>query len=276
MDFFEIFNIPFMQRAFLGSILLAILFGLFGTFIVPRKLGFMADGISHASLLGIAIGIFVGFYPLAFAILISAIFGFLLARVNDYSRITQDGLVGVFLAGGMSGAIILLSFMPGYRPELLSYLFGNLLSIQWLEIYGLTSLFILAILLFRIQWRSLVITTVHSDLAHVIGMPVTRTKYFLFIGTSVTLICGVKLLGIILVSALLIIPVLTANQIGRSFKSTLIATQLSGIIASVFGIFLAYIFDIPSGPSIALLLVFTFISASIYSNIKKHKRIYQN
>tara|TARA_B100001123_G_C15343460_1_gene1036015 strand:+ start:407 stop:1237 length:831 start_codon:yes stop_codon:yes gene_type:complete len=270
MDLFEVITIPFMQRAFLGSIMLAILFGLFGTFIVPRKLGFMADGISHGSLLGIAVGIFIGVYPIIFAIILAAIFGFLLARVNDYGRITQDGLVGIFLAGGMSGAIILLSFMPGYRPELMSYLFGNLLSIQWIDIYGLTLFFVLTIILFRMQWRSLVITTIHTELAYVINLPVTLSKYFLFIGTSIALICGVKLLGIILVSALLIIPVLTANQIGHSFKSTLIGTQICGISCSFMGILFAYILDIPSGPSIALLLVCIFLSAYLYSNVKKH------
>ena len=268
MDIFDIFALSFMQRAFIAALLLSVLFSCFGTFIVPRRLGFMADGISHASLLGIAAGIVIGVYPMILAITIAAFFGFLLARITDHGRITQDGLVGVFLCGGMAGAIILMSLVPGYKPELFSYLFGDILSIRWLEIYGLCVFFIVTLILFFLQWRSLVITTVHTDLSHVIHMPVRRTRYFLFIGTSVALIAGVKLLGVILVSALLIIPVLTANQLGKSLKSTILFTQAIAILAAFFGIVVSYILDIPSGPSIALLLVIVFVIVWIYSSLK--------
>ena len=272
METFELFTLAFMQRAILGALLLSILLGLFGIFIVPRRLGFMADGISHASLLGIAFGLLIGVYPLIFAMLLAGIFGILLTRVKDYGRLTQDGLVGIFLAGGMSGAIIMMSFVPGYKPELFSYLFGDILSIRWIEILGLALYSVIVLMLFQRQWRSLIITTVHSDLSHVIGLPATATRYFLFIGTSLTLIAGVKLLGIILVSALLIIPVLSANQIGHSFRSTLVFTQIIGVSASFFGIIFSYIFDIPTGPSIALLLVITFSIISLTYILKKGAR----
>ena len=272
METFELFTLPFIQRAMLGALLLSILLGLFGTFIVPRRLGFMADGISHASLLGIAFGLIIGIYPLIFAMLLAGIFGILIARVKDYGRLTQDGLVGIFLAGGMSGAIIMMSFIPGYKPELFSYLFGDILSIRWIEILGLILYFTITLILFQRQWRSLIITTVHSDLSQVIGLPATTTKYFLFVGTSLTLIAGVKLLGIILVSALLIIPVLTANQIGHSFRSTLIITQIISVSASFLGIIMSYIFDIPTGPSIALLLVLTFSIISVIFLLRKDSK----
>ena len=135
MDFFELFSIPFIIRALIGSVLLSIIFGLFGTFIVPRRISFMADGISHASLLGIAFGLFIGTYPLIYAFLVAAIFGFILAKVSESNRITEDGFIGILLTGGMSGALILLSFVPGYKPELFSYLFGNILSIEWMDLY---------------------------------------------------------------------------------------------------------------------------------------------
>ena len=164
METFELFTLAFMQRAILGALLLSILLGLFGIFIVPRRLGFMADGISHASLLGIAFGLLIGVYPLIFAMLLAGIFGILLARVKDYGRLTQDGLVGIFLAGGMSGAIIMMSFVPGYKPELFSYLFGDILSIRWIEILGLALYSVIILMLFQRQWRSLIITTVHTTM----------------------------------------------------------------------------------------------------------------
>ena len=98
---------------------------------MPRRLSFMADGITLASLLRIALVLLIGAYPLIYAFILAIILGIILARITDYSRITQDGLVGIFLVGGMSAAIIIMSFIPGYKPELFSYLFGNLLSINW-------------------------------------------------------------------------------------------------------------------------------------------------
>ena len=166
----------------------------------------------------------------------------------------------------------MMSFIPGYKPELFSYLFGDILSIRWIEILGLILYFTITLILFQRQWRSLIITTVHSDLSQVIGLRATTTKYFLFVGTSLTLIAGVKLLGIILVSALLIIPVLTANQIGHSFRSTLVITQIISVSASFLGIIMSYIFDIPTGPSIALLLVLTFSIISVIFLLRKDSK----
>ena len=268
MDLIDIVSTPFMQRSFISAVLLASLFGLFGTFIVPKRLGFMADGISHGSLLGIALGLLLGIYPIFLAIIVASLYGFLLSRVSSTSNITQDGLVGVFLSGGMGGAIIIMSYVPGYKPELFSYLFGNILTIHWTDIYFLTGFFMLVTIIFVSQWRNLVITTIHNDLSHVIDLPVGRTKYFLFIGTSITLIAGVKLLGIILVSALLIIPVLIANQFGQSLRSTFILTQFIGILSTFAGILISYVMDYPTGPSVAILLVVTLMVALVYKNMK--------
>ena len=273
MDFFELFSIPFIIRALIGSVLLSIIFGLFGTFIVPRRISFMADGISHASLLGIAFGLFIGTYPLIYAFLVAAIFGFILAKVSESSRITEDGFIGILLTGGMSGALILLSFVPGYKPELFSYLFGNILSIEWMDLYILAAFFVITLVILYSQWRPLVMSTMHVELAQVLRMPIKRTRYFLFVGTAIALIAGVKLLGAILVSALLITPVLTANQIGTTFKSTLILTLIIGTLGSIVGIILSYVFDIPTGPAIALLLVAMFTVSLVYSNLFKNIKV---
>ena len=270
-----------MQRALLGSVMLASLLGLFGTFIVPRKLGFMADGIAHASLLGIAIGIVLGGIPLVWAAAVAVVLGSILALVDDSSLVTHDSLIGVFLAGGMSAAIIIMSLTPGYKPELFSYLFGNILSITWSDIYLLTGFFFSALILFKYQWRTLVLTTIHRELSSVLGLRARATKYFLFVGTSVALIAGVKLLGIVLISALLIIPFTSANQVSHSLRSTIIVTQLFAISGSIAGIVLSYIFDLPTGPSVAIILVATFLITLVAAKVNeapiwKHDHVEKN
>jgi zinc transport system permease protein len=257
----EIIQIPFMQRALLGSVMLASLLGLFGTFIVPRKLSFMADGIAHASLIGIAIGILLGGIPLIWAAAVAIILGSILAFVDDSNLVTHDSLIGVFLAGGMSAAIIIMSLTPGYKPELFSYLFGNILSITWPDIYLLAVFFIATLILFKYQWRTLVLTTIHRELSSVLGLPARTAKYFLFVGTSLALIAGVKLL--------LIIPFTSANQVSRSLRTTVIVTQLFAIFGSIAGIILSYIFDLPTGPSVAILLVTTFLVTLLIAKVNE-------
>ncbi len=260
-------SIPFMQRAVIGCLLLSITYGFYGIFIIPRKIGFMADGISHASLLGIAFGLSIGINPIIPAVFLAAILGFILAYSSESNQVTSDGLIGIFLSGGMSGAIIIMAFMPGYKPDLFSYLFGNLLSIQTYDLYALVLFSVLSIIGFTMQWRALVISTIHLDLSKVINLPTAQSKYFLFVGMSIGLVLGVKLLGVILISALLITPVMTANQIAKSFKSTFVITQLVGLIASCIGIALSYSLDLPPGPTIALLLVAIFVLSLLQSKL---------
>ena len=109
MDLLEILTIPFMQRAMISAVILAILLGFFGIFIVPRRMGFMADGIAHGSLFGIAVGLFLGSYPILYAIITAAFYGFVLAKITNTSRVTHDGLIGLFLTGGMRISKILSS-----------------------------------------------------------------------------------------------------------------------------------------------------------------------
>ena len=264
----EMLATPFMQRAIIGSLLLAILLGLFGVFMVPRKLGFMADGVSHASLLGIAVGIMFGGAPLLWAAAVAACIGLLLAKIEDNERLTLDSVVGIVLVGGMSSAVILMALTPGYKPELITYLFGSLLSISWNDIYLLIGFFAVTLVLFKIQWRTLVLTTVHGELSSVLGLPTSAAKYFLFVGTSVALIAGVKLLGVILISALLIIPFSAANQATRSLKGSLILTECLAVAGTMTGIILSYIYDLPTGPAIALVFVGLFLGCIVIGRIK--------
>ena len=168
----------------------------------------------------------------------------------------------------MSGALITMTFIPGYKPELFSYLFGSILSIEWNDIYILSTITAVTLILFKFQWRTLVITTIHNDLSKVLGLKATAAKYFLFIGTSIALIGGVKLLGVILISALLVIPYSSASLIGKSLRSCVILTQIIAVAGTITGIFISYIFDFPTGPAIGLLLVAIYLLAFTYSKIR--------
>lgn len=268
LDLYQIVSLPFMQRAFISCIILSIVLGLLGTFIVPRKMAFMADGISHASLLGVAVGLLLGILPLLMAVMVAIIMGAIVAALRSNTRITQDGLIGILLTGGMSSSIIVFSMTPGFKPELFSYLFGSILSTTWTEVYILIGFSIFTLILIKYFWRSLVLSTVHDQLSRVMNLPTRTANYFLFVFTAIALVTGVKILGIILVSALLIIPVITSNLVTHSLKASVIATIIFGLTGSVTGLFISFILDLPSGPCIALTLIGMFILALVSTSLK--------
>ena len=157
---------------------------------------------------------------------------------------------------------------PGFKPELFSYLFGSILSTTWTEVYILIGFSIFTLILIKYFWRSLVLSTVHDQLSRVMNLPTRTANYFLFVFTAIALVTGVKILGIILVSALLIIPVITSNLVTHSLKASVIATIIFGLIGSVAGLFISFILDLPSGPCIALTLIGMFILALVSTSLK--------
>tara|TARA_B100000676_G_scaffold262592_1_gene273774 strand:+ start:102 stop:932 length:831 start_codon:yes stop_codon:yes gene_type:complete len=271
-EIFQLVSFPFMQRALISCIILSVLLGLLGTFIVPRKMAFMADGISHASLLGIAIGLLLGVFPLALAIVIAIIMGAIVAALRNNPRITLDGLIGILLTAGMSGAIIIFALTPGYKPELFSYLFGSVVATTWVDVYVLCGLAAITLPLLKYFWRSLVLTTVHEQLSRVMNLPAHTANYFLFIFTAITLVTGVKILGIILVSGLLIIPVLSANLITNSLRKAVIVTISLAILGSIVGLILSFVFDLPSGPCIALTLIALLLGCLVVNPLLRTTR----
>ena len=271
-EIFQLVSFPFMQRAFISCIILSVLLGLLGTFIVPRKVAFMADGITHASLLGIAIGLLLGVFPLAIALVIAIITGAIVAALRNNPRIPLDGLIGLLLTTGMSGAIIIFALTPGYKPELFSYLFGSVVATTWVDVYVLCGLAAITLPLLKYFWRSLVLTTVHEQLSRVMNLPAHTANYFLFIFTAITLVTGVKILGIILVSGLLIIPVLSANLITNSLRKSVIVTISLAIVGSIVGLILSFIFDLPSGPCIALTLILLLVCCVLVNTFNRISR----
>ena len=266
-EIFQLVSFPFMQRAFISCAILSGLLGLLGTFIVPRKMAFMADGISHASLLGIAIGLLLGVFPLVLAIVIAIIMGAIVAALRNNPRITLDGLIGILLTTGMSGAIIIFALTPGYKPELFSYLFGSVVATTWVDVYVLCGLAVITLPLLKYFWRSLVLTTVHEPLSRVMNLPAHTANYFLYIFTAITLVTGVKILGIILVSGLLIIPVLSSNLITNSLRKAVIVTITLAILGSIVGLIMSFIFDLPSGPCIALTLIVLLLGCFVVNTL---------
>lgn len=243
---------PFMQRALLAGLLIAPLLGLFGVIVSMRKMSFFGEGIAHASLAGVAIALFAGVAPLPVSIAWACGVGALVYYLENKTSISSDSAIGMLFTASMALGVLLISKTPGYQPELMSYLFGNILSIRLQDIWYLLGI---TPLLFGWLWYSfhaLTITSMSEDLARVRGISTNRLLFTFYVVLAVALVLSVKVMGIILVSALLITPPAIGKTLSGSYKGFLTWTLIASVLMTLGGLLLSYIVNAPSGAMIVL------------------------
>jgi len=246
------FQFPFMQRALFSGIFIGALLAFLGVFVILRKMSFFGDGIAHASLAGIAIGILTSLNPLITALVFSVTIAVIMYFVERKTTISSDAIIGIFFTTSMALGVLLISFQSGYKPELISFLFGNILSITSSELLYtvIVAVFVLATL--ATKYRDFALLVFDRESAYISGINVVVLELFLYIALAISIVLGVKLLGIVLVSALLIIPASTAKLISKSFKNLITNSLLFSVAAVVIGLTISYYLDIPSGATIVL------------------------
>lgn len=259
----DAFTVPFMQRALLGGLLISPLLGLFGVIVSMRKMSFFGEGVAHASLAGVAIALFAGWAPLPISIAWACFIAFLVYILERRTTLSADSAIGMLFTASMGLGVLLISKTPGYQPELMSYLFGNILAIRWTDLWYIL---ILSPLLFGWllhSFTSLTIASLSDDLARVRGLSTDRLLFMFYVILAVALVLSVKIMGIILVSALLIIPPAIGKTTACSYKGFLIVTLLASTFMTLGGLILSYILNAPSGAVIVLLGTLFFILVQI-------------
>ena len=241
-----------MQRALIAGIILGAVLAYIGIFVVLRKMSFFGDGIAHASLAGVAAGIVFGTDPLVTAVIAGAIFAVAIYFLESRARLSGDAVIGIIFTSGMALGALMIGLRKGYQPELISFLFGNILAIGRTELIfmGVAS-FVVGSVIFA--WRKkLLLLSIDEDLAKVSGVNPDIYKLLLYVFVAVTVVLGIKVLGIVLVSAALIIPVSAAKMISPSFKSLSIISIIISEMMMIGGMAASYRLDLPAGPTIVL------------------------
>jgi ABC-type Mn2+/Zn2+ transport system permease subunit len=248
----DILQYPFMQRAIIAGVVLAGLLAWLGVFVIMRKMSFFSDGIAHASLAGIAVGVLVSFHPLTTAVLFSIVFSLAIYFLERKTNLSSDAIIGMLFTSGMALGVVLISFKSGYQPDLVSFLFGNILAIKQsdLVVISLLSVFIVVFLFYN--HKNITLTALDADTAYLDGVNVNLLQITFYIILAVSVVLGLKILGIVLVSALLIIPASTAKLVSRSFKGLILKSIIISEIVVLIGIALSYYLDSPTGPMIVL------------------------
>ena len=241
-----------MQRALIAGIFLGALFAYLGVFVVMRRMAFFSDGIAHSSMAGVAAGVLLSMNPLYTALIAGIFFAVMMFFLEKKTNISSDAAIGLIFTFGMALGVLLISLKKGYQPELLGFLFGNILLIKTMDLWliGSASVIILTFLFFL--RREITLISVDPEMAHLSGIKNDFIELAMHVILAVSIILGIKILGIVLVSALLIIPVSISKLISRSFKRLVVGSVIFAEVIVISGILLSYLFDLPTGAVIVL------------------------
>lgn len=255
----DVLSYDFMRNAIIAAFLVNIACAIVGTYIVVRKIIFISGGISHAAFGGIGLGFFLGVNPIAVAIPFSLLSAIVFGLFKKKLRISEDSAVGLLWVVGMALGIIFINLTPGYAPDLFSYLFGNILTVSKSDIIMIAILNAVIIIISIFFGREFVYISFDEEFSWTLGVPVKFTYIILLCLVSLNVIILIRVVGIIMVIALLTIPATIAKQFTYNIKKMMALSAVTGIIVTLLGLFTSYALDLASGATIIILLAFTFL-----------------
>lgn len=254
----EILTFSFMQRALISGVAIAILCSVIGLFLVLRRYSLFGDAIAHSSFGGIALGLMTGVYPLWTAYGVSLVSALIITKIKEKYDISGDAAIAVLLSSGIAVGLVIVGISGGFTIDIFSFLFGSILLVSVNEtilILSLTGIILIVVLLL---YRQLLYSTFNEEQAKVSGIPVTKINYLIVFMAGLTVVTSIQLVGVLLISALFVIPNVTAIMYGKGFKPTTIISISFSIFSVVTGILISYIFNITPAGTIVLLSIGLF------------------
>ena len=265
----EALQYDFMRNALLAGLLVSISCGIIGSLVVVNRIVFMSGGIAHAAFGGVGLGFFCGFSPFLGAAIFASGVSLIMGVVSLKGKHRADTIIGVLWAIGMAVGIILIDLTPGYHVDLMSYLFGSILAVPAADIWlmlPLDGFILLVVLLF---YKEFVALSYDEEFAFVVGVPV-KTLYLLLLGmTALSIVMIIRVVGLILVIALLTIPPFIAEKHTRSLGQMMVLSSLLSICFTLSGLWLSYAFDLTSGATIILVAGIGFFISLVLDFIKR-------
>lgn len=262
----NLFEYSFIIRGFEAGIIIALIAPLIGIFLVLRRYSLMADTLAHTSLVGIALGLLTGMSPLVAAVLTATASSIVIERLRHSKRIYGESALALFLSGSLALAIILINLGNGFKANLFSYLFGSIVTVQQSDLTVIAILGIVVVAGLVGFYKELVYISFDEESAQVSGIRTRWINQLLIILAAVTIAIAIPIVGILLISALIVIPVVTALQLKKSFKLTLLWAELFSVAAVVLGIIAAFYLHISAGAAIILVALALFISVFFFKS----------
>jgi len=257
----EYLQYGFIQRALIAGCFVGLLCSCLGLMLVLRRLSLIGDGLAHVTFGSVAIGMVFGIYPLYVSIPVVMLSSLGILKLTEKARIYGDAAIGVVSSLGIAGGVILASVAGGFNVDLFSYLFGNILAVSDTEVVISIVLSLLVMLLIYLYYQEIFSVTFDEEFARASGIKTGNINSMLVLLAAVTVVLAMNVVGIMLVSALLILPAVTALQLARSFRNAMVIAALTGVCSVAVGIFASLMLNLPAGAAIVMMNLFFFLTA---------------
>ena len=259
----DIFSYDFMRNALAAGVAAAVLCGVIGIYVILNKIVFISDGIAHAAFGGIGLGYFLGLDPLVFGIISALVTAVGIGLVSARSRVSEDTAIGVFLATGMALGIIFMSLSKGYAKDLYGYLFGNILAVTWEDVILILAITVTFLVVVFLLYKEFLILSFDPVYGEAIGLPVKRLRLLMLCMVAFSVVVLIKIVGIIMVIALLTLPGAISRQHMKSLPAIMAVSVLLGAVFVTFGLVVSYLLDVPSGATIILIAAAAFFLSTL-------------
>jgi zinc transport system permease protein len=269
---FEALQFEFMRNALMAGILASIICGVIGTLIVVNRLVFLSGGVAHSAYGGIGLAFFFGWPYMIGAVGFSLVAALIMAAVSLRSKQRADTIIGVMWAVGMASGILLLDMTPGYNVDLMSYLFGSILSVPQSELMVMAVIGTLIFLLIAYFFQDLLVMSYDEEFALVRGIPVKRLYYMLIGIVAITVVMVVQVVGLILVIALLTIPPYIAEKYTKSLLQMMLLSCCFGMLFTIGGLCISYTYDLTSGAAIIFLAGIVFFLSLLLDRLLLYRK----
>ncbi|MGB9937126.1 MAG: metal ABC transporter permease [Methanobacterium sp.] len=255
----DFFQYGFVQNALIAAVLVSIACGIVGSYVVVKKIVSISGAISHAAFGGIGLGYFLGVNPIISAIPFSVFSAIVIGLINEKVKISEDTAIGILWSVGMALGVIFINLTPGYAPDLFSYLFGNILTVPTSDLILMLILDIVIIATVLLFYKEFLAVSFDQEFSKVIGVPSEIMYILLLCLVALSVVVLIKVVGVILVIALLSIPAAISRQFTYNMKNIMSFSIILSILLTLTGLWLSYIFNLASGATIVVILGIAFI-----------------
>lgn len=258
-----------MLRALLAGCGVGALAGMLGCFVVWRRMSYVGDAMGHAALMGVVLGLLAGVNTLFTVLATAFLVGLLLARMHKDKRLPFDALLALISTGGLSIGLSLFALLPNKQVDLYGYLFGDVLAVSQTQLILLYLLLAVQAALLAWQWKPLLRVMAHEEIARVDGVPVERLQLLMTVLIAVTVALALQVVGMLLITALLVIPPLVGRLLASTPKQMVFIASGAGVLAGIIGVAISYRYNLATGPSIVLGALGLFVVALIAGKPKR-------
>ncbi len=265
--FVEMISYPFIQRAIIVGVLVSLCAALLGVSLVLKRYAMIGDGLSHVGFGALAFATVMNIAPLSLAMPVVIIAAFLLLRISENSKIKGDSIIALISTGALSVGVMAISMKKGVNVDIHNYMFGSILAIGKQDVFLTVVLSVIVIILYLFFYRQIFSVTFDESFAKATGINVEFYNMLIAFLTAVTIVLGMRLMGALLISSLIVFPSVISMKLFKSFKSVVISAAIVSVASFIIGIFVSYVYSTPTGASVVVVNIIIFILFSIFKRL---------